>query len=228
MYMQRQPSYYQGQRPPYGGGYQGSVPALLGQVLGITGAGFLITAVAAYLFQGVPYGVGLICLIAGFVMLIAINGTRANPRVALLCFYGFTFLEGIGLAPTISAYVRTIGPGEVFEAAVTTGVGMFLLAAVAYTFSFDFRRLSGIAFGALMILVIAGIISIFTHFLHPATYAWFTLGVFSLLVLVDFARIRAGGGGLTPVQLATSIYLDAINIFLALLELFGMRARNND
>jgi FtsH-binding integral membrane protein len=48
-----------------------------------------------------------------------------------------------------------------------------------------------------------------------------------MLVLVDFARIRAGGGGATPVQLATSIYLDAINIFLALLQIFGGRRRND-
>ena len=43
------------------------------------------------------------------------------------------------------------------------------------------------------------------------------------LVLIDFARLRAGGDGLTPVQMATSIYLDAINIFLALLQIFGGR-----
>ena len=51
------------------------------------------------------------------------------------------------------------------------------------------------------------------------------LGVFTLLTLVDFSRIRAGGGGATPVELAVAIYLDAINIFLALLELFGSRGR---
>jgi modulator of FtsH protease len=63
--------------------------------------------------------------------------------------------------------------------------------------------------------------------LQPGFYAWATLGVFTLLVLVDFSRIRAGGDGLTAVDLAISIYLDAINIFLALLELFGMRSRDD-
>ena len=50
--------------------------------------------------------------------------------------------------------------------------------------------------------------------------------MFTLLVLVDFARIRAGGSGQTAIQLATSIYLDAINIFLALLSIFGGRRRD--
>jgi modulator of FtsH protease len=44
--------------------------------------------------------------------------------------------------------------------------------------------------------------------------------------VADFARIRAGGDGLTATQLALGIYLDAINIFLILLQLFGSGGRN--
>src|SRR5579875_333591 len=221
MYTQQPRPYYGG--PNYGGPTSVSAPALLGQVLGITAVGFLITAVAAYLFAGVSYNVALI---GGFVLLFAINGTRANPGLSLLLFYGFTFLEGVGIAPVIASYVGTVGSGVVVEAAATTGAGMLVLALGAFTLSFDFRRLQGIAFGALLGLVIVGIISLFVHLIHPSIYSWATLAVFTLLVLVDFARIRAGGDGLTAVQLATSIYLDAINIFLALLRIFGGRARD--
>jgi modulator of FtsH protease len=226
MYMQ-QPS-----RSLYGGPRAASGPALLGQVLGITSAGFLITSVAVYLanaiFGGVSGTVGLVALIAGFVLLFAINGVRANQGLALLLFYAFTFLEGIGLTPVISMYARSIGWGVVFEAALTTGIGMAVLGLAAFAFSFDWRRLSGIAFGCLIGLIIVGLISAFTHWIHPETYSYLTLGVFSLLVLIDFSRIRAGGDGLTAVQIATSIYLDAINIFLALLQLFGMRGSRDD
>jgi FtsH-binding integral membrane protein len=218
--------YMQQPRPLYGGPRAASSASLLGQVLGITAVGFLITAVAAYLFSGVSYTVGLVAMIGGFVLLIAINATRANPAVSLLCFYGFTFLEGVGIAPVIATYVNAIGPGVVVEAASTTGVGMLVLALGAFVLSFDFRRLSGIAFGMLLGLIIVGVISMFTHFVHPQIYSWGVLVVFSLLVLIDFARIRAGGDGLTAVQLATSIYLDAINIFLALLRIFGSRDRD--
>ena len=50
--------------------------------------------------------------------------------------------------------------------------------------------------------------------------------MFTLLTLVDFSRIRAGGDGHTAVELALSIYLDAINIFIALLRIFGSRSRD--
>jgi modulator of FtsH protease len=221
------------QRPPYGYGRPGfgAAPAvnnaaLLGQVLGITGFGFLITALAAYLFGGVGPMVGLIALIAGFVVLISINAVRNNVQLSLLLFYAFTFLEGIGLAPTIARYVATVGPQVVFNAAATTGLGMLAMGVVAFALSFDWRRLQGIAFGMLLGLVLVGIVSIFFRFIQPTTYAWATLAVFTLLTLVDFSRIRAGGDGLSPVQLAVSIYLDAINIFIALLQIFGGRRRD--
>jgi len=152
---------------------------------------------------------------------------RRNPALALLWFYAFTFIEGIGIAPIISYYMAADGSGVVVDAAATTGFGMLVLGGVAFTFSIDWRRFQGVAFGALLLLVIAGIASIFFHFISPGLYAWATLGIFTLLTLVDFSRIRAGGDGLSAVDLAVSIYLDGLNIFIALLQLFGMRSRDD-
>jgi modulator of FtsH protease len=215
---------YRSQGQP--GAFAVSAPSLLGQVLGITGVGFLITAAAAYATQGVPYGVSLIAMLVGFGFLIAINATRTNEALGLVFFYLFTLCEGIGIGPVIGNYVRTIGPEVVVQAASTTGLGMLSLACLVFMTSIDFRKLQGVAFFALIGLVLVGLVSLFVRFIHPETYAWLTLGVFTLLVLVDFARIRAGGQGANAVQLATSIYLDAINIFLALLQIFGGRRRD--
>jgi modulator of FtsH protease len=217
--------------PRYSGYRSGAAvanaPALLGQVLGITGVGFVITALASYLFRGVSPGVGMIAFFVGFAMLFIMSASRRNPAAALLWFYAFTFVEGIGLAPMIMRYVAIDGPGVVVNAAATTGFGMLVLGGVAFTFSVDWRRFSGIAFGLLLVLVLAGLASLFFHFLSPGVYAWATLGIFTLITLVDFSRIRAGGDGLTAVDLAVSIYLDAINIFIALLQLFGLRSRDD-
>jgi modulator of FtsH protease len=204
-----------------------STASLLGQVLGITGAGFLITAVAGYFTQGFPAGASLVAMLVGFGFLIGIQATRRNPALSVLMFYAFTACEGIGIGPTIAQYARIDGSGVVVNAASTTGLGMLTLAAVVAMTSFDYRKLSGVAFGGLLALVVVGLISAFTHFLHPGVYAWLTLAVFTLLVLVDFARIKAGGAGATAIELATSIYLDAINIFFALLQIFGARSRDD-
>jgi FtsH-binding integral membrane protein len=213
----------------YGQPLAPAVPAhsLLAQVLGITALGLCITALAAWLFQDLAPGVGLVAMIVGFVLLISINAVRRNEALSLLLFYAFTFCEGVGIAPVIGQYVRTLGPDVVVNAALTTGLGMFALAAIVYATGLDLRRFQGIFMVALLGLIVLGVISIFVKFIHPETYAWLTLAIFSGLVLIDFARLRAGGDGLTPVLMATSIYLDAINIFLALLQIFGGR-RSSD
>jgi modulator of FtsH protease len=211
--------------PPRSYGYAPAVPVqtLLGQVLGITALGLLVTAGAAYLFQGVSHIVALVSLIVGFIVLISINATRANEALSLTLFYAFAALEGIGIGPTIQYYTATIGSVAVVQAAATTGLGMLALACIVYATGLDLRRFQGYFFLALIGLVLVGIVSAFTHWVHPATYSWLTLAVFTGLVLIDFARIRAGGDGFTPVQLAVQIYLDAINIFLAILQLLGAR-----
>jgi modulator of FtsH protease len=204
-----------------------TAPALLGQVLGISGIGFLVTALAVYLFKDSVTGMAsLIAMLVGFGLLFAINGTRANPGLSLILFYAFAFCEGIGIAPVIATYLHLDGAGVVYDAATATGGGMLILGAIAFTWSVDWRRFQGLAFGALLVLVIVGLASAFFHFLHPSVYAWGTLAVFTLLTLVDFSRIRAGGDMLSPVQIAVQIYLDGINIFLAFLQIFGNRNRD--
>jgi modulator of FtsH protease len=225
MYQPRSPYGRQAYGAPYAPAV--STPGLLGQVLGITGVGFLITAAAVYLFGGIAQGPSWIAWILAFVLIFVMSAVRNNPPVALLCFYAFTFLIGIAIAPVITTYLHVFGPAVVINAAATTGFGMLVLGGVAFVFSVDWRRFSGLAFGLLIALVIVGFISIFFRFIHPDTYSWLVLGVFTLLTLIDFSRIRAAGGGATPVELAVSIYLDAINIFLALLELFGSRSRRD-
>jgi modulator of FtsH protease len=222
MYQQPQP-YNFGGRPRAAAV---STAGLLGQVLGLTGVAFLITAATAYFVPNPPFGFSMGAMIAGFILIFAINGTRANAQLSLLLFYAFASLQGIWIAPVISHYIAALGSEVIFEAAATTGLGMLVIGGVAWVSSFDFRKLSLIAFAMLIGLVLIGIISIFVNFLHPGTYAWATLAVFTLLMLIDFQRIRAGGDGATPVQLALAIYLDGINFFMAILRLLGLRGRD--
>jgi FtsH-binding integral membrane protein len=198
--------------------------SLLSKVLWITTVGFLFTAFGAYLAPALMGGgssIGLFILTFGLIF--AINfATKRSPTLALVLFYVFTLLMGVEVGPLIKAYLHVPG-GEavVFQAALTTAAGMFVMGIVAQFARFDYRKVYSYVFVALIALVVLGVLSMFVHFISPGLYAWATLAIFSVLLLIDFMRLKDGALGLSPVQMALSIYLDALNIFIALLQIFG-------
>ena len=161
-------------------------------------------------------------VVLGLVFAISLS-RKASPGLALGMFLVLTYFMGWEIGPLIQRYIHNFGTALVFNAAVTTGCGMAVMGCIAYLFNINYRRISGIGFAALLLLIVAGIASMFFHFLSPDTYSWLTLGIFALLTVGDFARIRAGGNGASAVVLSLSIYLDAINVFLAVLQLMGGR-----
>ncbi|HEY0758616.1 MAG TPA: Bax inhibitor-1 family protein [Acidisarcina sp.] len=193
--------------------------SLLSKVLAITSFGFLVTAAGVYT---APAWSTLPGIIAVFALIFAIRfARRTSPVLALSLFLALTYFMGWEIGPLIHRYIQSFGSGLVLEAAITTGAGMAIMACVAYLFQINYRRIAGIAFAGLLVLIVLGIASMFFHFLSPSTYSWLTLGIFTMLTVADFARIRAGGDGQSAVALSLSIYLDGINIFLALLQLLG-------
>ena len=166
--------------------------SLLAKVLGITSLGFLITAIGVA--TAPPWGT--FRSHRRHRLVFAINLTRkANPAVALGLFLTLTYFMGWQIGPLIQRYIHTLRHGLVFNAAATTGAGMAVMGCIAYLFNINYRRIAGIGIAALLLLIIAGIASMFFHFLSPDTYSWLTLGIFTLLTVGDFARIRAGGDG---------------------------------
>ena len=138
----------------------------------------------------------------------------------------FAFLEGVGLGPTIQHYLGHGGSHLIGTAAMTTGVGLAMLGTFAYAVSIDYRKVQAIGSFLLIGLLVLMLVTLFFHFVQPSTIDWLILGVFSLLTVGDFARVRAGGGGATAVELALSIFLDGLNIFLAVLRIFGNRGND--
>lgn len=201
-----------------------STATLLSKVLWITTIGFLFTAFGAYLAPALMGGISVFALfILNFGLIFAISAaSRRSPALALVLFYAFTILMGVEIGPLLKAYLHMPGgEGVVFEAALTTAVGMFAMGAIAQVARFDYRKVYNYVFAALIGLIVIGVLSMFVHFISPGLYAWATLAIFSVLLLIDFMRLRDGAMGLSPVQMALSIYLDALNIFIALLQIFG-------
>jgi modulator of FtsH protease len=202
---------------------EANAATLLGKVLWITTAGFLFTALGAYLAPptlGISY---LLIILLNFGLIFAISAAaRRSSGLALGLFYTFTLLMGVQISPILNQYTHTTGGQTiVFQAAVTTALGMAAMAIIAQFANFNYMKVGRIAIYALMGLILIGIIGMFVHFVQPGIYAWLSLIIFSVLLLVDFMRLRDRGQAYGAVQMSLSIYLDALNIFLALLQIFG-------
>ena len=201
-----------------------SASSLLSQVLVITSVGFFTTAVGVRLAPlSAPGGMILLYVIVTLGLIFAIRAARNTPALAFGLFLLLTLVMGFEIAPYINMLLHTGHTDAVFNAAVTTAVGMAVLGMGAQIFTFDYRKVGNSAAAALFALIIAGILSAFFHFISPNVYSYLILAIFSVLVVVDFKRVHQGGDGATAVELAVSIYLDGLNIFLALTRIFSGR-----
>jgi modulator of FtsH protease len=202
--------------------------SLLSQVLIITSVGFFTSAVGVYLAPpAMPSGLFWLCVISSFLLIFGIRATRKTPALSFTLFLLLTLAMGFEISPWINMLLHTGHTDVVFNAALTTAVGMACIGMGAQIFTFDYRRVASFAYAALLALVIVGVLSMFFHFVSPGLYAWASLAIFTVLLVVDFARIRNGGDGATAIELALSIYLDGLNIFLALTEIFSGGSRRN-
>jgi modulator of FtsH protease len=198
-----------------------STSRLLSKVLGMTSVAFALTAAGSYASLGIAPGLAMIIMLLNFATLFAIRAVRANPARQMTLFYTFAFLEGIGLGPTIQHYLGLGGAALIMRAAGTTFVGMAMFGTFAYAVSVNWRKILSIGSFLLIGVLVLMLASFFFHFVQPTTIDWLILAVFSLLTVGDFSRIRSGGGGATASELALSIFLDGLNIFLAVLRIFG-------
>ncbi len=162
-------------------------------------------------------------MIAVFAPLLLATRTRqqfpANIGFVLL----FTFVEGIWIAPLLYLYGRN-QPGLITEAAVLT-VGAFgVLTAYSFVSRRDFSAWGSFFMVGLWVLIATMVISyLFGGGRGDIWIASATVLVFSGLLVFDTWRLRNVFGPDDYVQAAVAIYLDLLNMFLAVIRILGGR-----
>jgi len=166
-----------------------------------------------------------ISLIVLFGGVMGAQAVRLVPGINLLALFGFTTLTGVIISPAIAIYSQ-INPASIWQAAVLT-VGIFGgLTAYVFISKRDFSFLRGMVTVGLIVLVLSVVLNIF---LASSAFS-FAIAVASLLlfsgfVLYDTSNIIRRYPTNEYVAGALSLYLDAFNIFLALLRILNAGRR---
>jgi FtsH-binding integral membrane protein len=181
-------------------------------------------ALGCYAGRDLSAGWSIVWFIAGFGCLIALNFARRASdaaSVTLLLFMGL--LLGLGMGPVVAYYTVT-SPQAVWQAAGATALFMAGFGAYGYATRRDLSMVGRISFFALVALIIFAIILIFVKIPHgDLIYAILGLVIFAGLTMFDFQRLRRSQGIASAPLIAASIFLDALNVFLFFLRIFGGR-----
>ena len=198
--------------------------------------GLLITALTAWFCQPPSLFSSFIAanswsiwalIIAEFAIVIGVSAgiNKLSTPVAMLLFFVFAVINGMMLSPILLAYTKT----SIVKTFIITATVFGAMSIYGLFTNRDLTRMGNILFMALIGLIIASLINIFTR---STTLEWIISGV-GVLIFVgltawDTQQIKRmslmlpeAGTGRLAVLGALSLYLDFINLFLYLLRFFG-------
>tara|TARA_B100000575_G_C23114674_1_gene644229 strand:+ start:1360 stop:2112 length:753 start_codon:yes stop_codon:yes gene_type:complete len=191
-----------------------------GQIVGVTEVGALLF--------GSPLKWIIMLAPLGFVFYLSARINKMSVSAAQLTFWLFASIMGLSLASVFIEFTQTSIARVFFITAGTFGA----MSIYGYTTKKDLTKLGGFLFMGLIGIILASIVNIFVG----SSALQFGISVIGVLVFVgltayDTQNIKnmyySGDnfeiGSKKALMGALKLYLDFINLFILLLQLFGQR-----
>jgi FtsH-binding integral membrane protein len=196
----------------------------VGIIVTMLGATFALTQPALLMQSARHPFIGFLCFFAP--LFLAQRWHKEFPRNIALTLLA-TFVCGVWIAP-ILFYYNQAQPGVVGQAALLTFATFGGLSLYATFSRRDFSAWGSFFFVGLLVLIVTSLLNLF--FRNPTASLWLaggTIFVFGGLLVFDTWRIvrtnQYGPGDY--VLAAVSIFVDLLNLFLAILTLLGGRRK---
>ena len=153
-------------------------------------------------------------------LLFGLYAVKDKPGINLAVLFGFTFISGLTITPLLSsAFGMPGGAAIVAQAFLMTSVAFGGISMFALTTKRDFSSMGKMLFITLIIVVVGSISNIFFQSpIFQLAIAGVSAILFSAFILYDTQQIIKGGYS-TPIEAAIALYLDFLNLFVALLQL---------
>ncbi len=186
--------------------------------------GFALTTLVAKATAGWTPGIVALLLVGLGIPLVGILMSLSSDN-ALISFVGFNLVVG-GIAaiigPLLAAYTLQ-QPGLVGRAATLTGLVTAAMAISGLLFPNFYRSIGGALLGALTALLVVYVARVFIPAIQGVGIIdYIAAGIFSLYIGFDMWRASDIPATLdNAVDVAVSLYLDIINLFLTILRISG-------
>ena len=168
---------------------------------------------------------GLILAQLGLVIALSAAATRLSAATAGGLFLHYSALNGVTLSVVLLVYTGA-SVALAFVSTAGTFAAMSIYATVTRR---DLSSWGSFLFMGLIGVIIASLVNMVLHSsMVTFVVSCMSVVVFTGLTAYDTQKLRAfaragGGGGALAVNGALALYLDFVNLFLALLRLFGRR-----
>lgn len=207
---------------PYGVSSRDRGRTLFGQTMGLVAmtAGFF--ALGAYAGRSLTHVVAFGAYIAAFAVLVIMRFTaRRSSGFSTVLLMIFGVLIGAGSSPMLVVYAES-DPQVLWQAGGATALFVAAFGSIGYMTRRNLYWLARVSLFALLLLFAFGIVMIFVHIPHGSQiYAGLGLVIFAGLTMGDFQRLRRTQGLNSAPFLATSIFLDILNVFFFFLRIFA-------
>ncbi len=162
-------------------------------------------------------------VILEFALLFAAFKLKEKPVVNIVVLFAFTFVSGLVLAPLLVNILNIPNGGSIVaQSFVMTSVAFGGISMFALTTKRDFSSMGKMLFISLIVLIVASVINIFTQStMFQLAISSVGAILFSAFILYDTQQIVRGAYA-TPIEAAISLYLDFLNLFISLLQIFGI------
>ena len=170
-----------------------------------------------------PPMTSMIASIGALVLVWFVLPRTANSSAGIFVVFGFTGLLGLGLGPTLNAYLSLPGGSQVIMTAMGGTGAIFLgLSGYALVTKKDFSFLGGMLIAGFIVVLVAALANLFLQIpgLQLAISAVVIL-IMSGFILYDTSRI-INGGETNYVMATAGLYLSIYNIFVSLLQILGV------
>ncbi|MFC2401677.1 MAG: Bax inhibitor-1/YccA family protein [Streptococcus sobrinus] len=158
---------------------------------------------------------------------VASSAARRNTPWALPLFLVYSALNGFTMSFVIAAYTGA----QVVGAFVSSAVVFFIMAAIGATMKKDLSGMAKALMAGLIGIIIAGLVNAFLGSgMMSLLISVVTVVIFSGLIAYEnqiikrvYGQTRGQVSDGWAISMALSLYLDFINLFLSILNLFGRR-----